>query len=541
MIRRLFTLTSLAGAWLSPMIAAAATINVTTTSSAINAGDGVCSLPEAVTAANTNSNYSGCTRQGTGSADTIRLGAGTYNAASTLSITSDVTISGAGQGSTTIALSGGSSLSIPTGASIRRLSLIGLRVTAGGLSNCVVVSAGLATLRDATLESCYIGLQVLSGGSANATSSKFLNNVYGISTGGKLELLSSDVTGSAATGISVGSTGDATIQNGYVAYNRRTGISVSGGRASVTTTYLHSNHDDGSRGGGIRAVNGANLQVASSTIAFNESTRGGGGINSEYSEVRVSDTLIDSNFCYGSTCIGGGIRTVGSGGGVGFTLTDSNVVNNLSQGNGGGVGLTTLNGTAFMAVRSSISKNTASNNGGGLYSLSQEDIIASTISGNVAGQRGGGVYHEGSGELHIFESTVAFNEANETGGMYVHSAGNPMNFGNVFARNTSTVGNRDLRVPPGFPGGSFSWGTNLLLTDNTGISSAPFGAVYVVANPRLGPLTLINGRFVHPLLSGSPAIDQGFTYTNAPDGFDNVKRARPVNGRVDLGAIEFAP
>src|SRR5437870_4786616 len=83
--------------------AEAATYTVTTFSDVINAGDGVLSLREAVIAANASVGP-----------HTILLSAGTYNltidgpsedlaATGDLDITNDVTITGAGAGSTTIA------------------------------------------------------------------------------------------------------------------------------------------------------------------------------------------------------------------------------------------------------------------------------------------------------------------------------------------------------------------------------------------------------------------------------------------------------
>ena len=192
-------------------------------------------------------------------------------------------------------------------------------------------------------------------------------------------------------------------------------------------------------------MNQSEVEVLNSTVTLNESIKGGGGISCEYSDVTINDSLIDGNTCTGATCNGGGIRVLGTGlHGQGVALTDSTITDNIAEGNGGGVALMVQTGTSFSSVRSTLAFNNASLNGGGLYSLSQHNVIASTISGNVAGQIGGGIYHQGGGELHVFESTIARNHAATTGGLYVHSASNPLMFGDIIALNTANAGNRDL-------------------------------------------------------------------------------------------------
>jgi CSLREA domain-containing protein len=85
-----------------PPAALAATIAVTTTAD-VTANDAQCSIREAIAAANTDSATGGCPA-GAG-ADTVALGPGTYSLDSgdgSLTISSDVTISGAGAATTTI-------------------------------------------------------------------------------------------------------------------------------------------------------------------------------------------------------------------------------------------------------------------------------------------------------------------------------------------------------------------------------------------------------------------------------------------------------
>src|SRR4051794_11769372 len=94
-----------------PAGAHAAAINVTTTDDAV-ANDSLCSLREAIDAANSNTAANGCPGDSAG-ADTINLGPGTYkieiagaaeqaNATGDFDITSAITIHGAGAASTTV-------------------------------------------------------------------------------------------------------------------------------------------------------------------------------------------------------------------------------------------------------------------------------------------------------------------------------------------------------------------------------------------------------------------------------------------------------
>ncbi|HEY0141494.1 MAG TPA: FG-GAP-like repeat-containing protein [Thermoanaerobaculia bacterium] len=53
-------------------------------------------------------------------------------------------------------------------------------------------------------------------------------------------------------------------------------------------------------------------------------------------------------------------------------------------------------------------------------------------------------------------------------------------------------------------------------------------------DPLLGPLTVVNGKPVHPPLPGSPAIDSG----NAPNRVDERGAGRPAGGAPDRGAYE---
>ncbi len=57
----------------------------------------------------------------------------------------------------------------------------------------------------------------------------------------------------------------------------------------------------------------------------------------------------------------------------------------------------------------------------------------------------------------------------------------------------------------------------------------------IVADPRLGPLTEINGTLVHPLEMGSPAVDAGVT-KGAPM---TDQRGLLRDSRVDVGAFEL--
>ncbi len=548
--RTLISLASACSVFSIPALVLAANIQVTTTSGVVNTSDGLCSLAEAVTSANTQSNYGGCVRQSTSSStESITLGAGVYTTSAALTATRTMTVQGMGSGSTTLRFSGDRGLVANPSNSTQQLFLSGLRVTPShsGFSICVLAQSGRVALWDADLDGCSAGLLAYSGTETRSWYSKFRNGGFGaLVSSGDAWLSYSEFTGNRDAGLYVsGTSSEALIYGGLVSDNEHSGLVVTyGAIATLLSVDVENNRDGGAGGGGLRVQHGAQVEIHDSTIASNTSTFGGGGLYSSYSNVEIFDSLIESNVCSGSACDGGGILCEGAGAPTGdvavspgVMLTDSNVTDNVTFGRGGGVAVTVQTGTNMTLFRSSLAHNAASSHGGGLYSTGQEDVIASTISGNYSGGRGGGMYHEGAGELHVYESTIAHNHGSEGGGLYVHSAGNPSQLSNIFANNTAYSGNHDLRVPPG-PG--ISWGARMVVTDTNQLNTSQFGTLYH-DDPLLSPLTMVGGHLVHLLGAGSSALNRGLDHSYAPGHLDQLGVERPVNGLLDLGAVEYVP
>ena len=221
----------------------AATITVNTTNDELNV-DGDCSLREAIQAANTDAAVDACTA-GSG-ADTIELAAGTYtlsitgieedaNQTGDLDITSDLTITGAGQGPTII--NGGSDVD-------RVVDIV---------SGSASVEISSVTIRDG-----FLALAASGGG--------------GIANAGMLKLTNSTVVSHAG-----GSFGGAI-------FNRP------GATATITNSTI--GESLAVHGGGI--ANAGTLTITSSTIANNHGIIVGGGIYNTGTLILKSTIVADN-------------------------------------------------------------------------------------------------------------------------------------------------------------------------------------------------------------------------------------------------------
>lgn len=104
---------------------------------------------------------------------------------------------------------------------------------------------------------------------------------------------------------------------------------------------------------------------------------------------------------------GGGILNQGT-----LTVTHSTIAGNDASGNGGGID---NNGVALTVAHSTISGNTA-NSGAGIRSGNTTTLLHTTVSGNRAASVGGGIYQQ-FGPLHISHSTISNNSATAGGGI----------------------------------------------------------------------------------------------------------------------------
>lgn len=264
---------------------------------------------------------------------------------------------------------------------------------------------------------------------------------------------------------------------------------------------------------------------------------------------------------------------------IASTLVDGNA----TDGDGGGIYSEGF-GATVVAYHSSIVNNQAAGAGGGVYFGGGWDthvLRASTVSGNRANV-GGGVMVKfacSNTYLHVFHSTITNNTAEGTGG------------GIQFEPNDLACSKQDVTVYSSIVAGNHSattlesninasWWTDDP-TGNLGIFACIEGSIIHVApdfprpeetegiclmdtrDPRLGPLMSMGGVGnlpVHPLLSGSPALDVAMTEHKLDDQRDDwIPVIDPPlsaewtlwdrnadgngDGRLgsDFGAIEMSP
>ena len=330
-----------------PVHAAPITVN---SAADVIADDGVCTLREAITAANTDTALGATPGEcpaGSG-ADTITVPAGTYtlsipgadedaNASGDLDITADLTINGAGAAATII-----------DGAALDRVFHI-----AG-----VTVEISGATIQN--------GLSY--GG--------------GIFNGGTLTLNDSTVSGNTSAvggGMLNGSNSGATLTN--VTFSGNTaqygGGMDNGGVSTLTNVTFSGNSSPfwgGGRGGGMRNYYGSIATLTNVTFSGNSSANYGGGMYNGSS----GTTLTNVTFSGNSSRWGGGML---NSSGIGATLTNVTFSGNTAQ-YGGGIygGVSTLTNVTF-------SGNTAQY-GGGIYggvSTLKNTIVANNSPNDCAG------------------------------------------------------------------------------------------------------------------------------------------------------------
>lgn len=285
----------------SPIILAAPNTTFTVTKTAdTNDGtcNGDCSLREAITAANAN---------GAG-ADSITVPAGTYtltiagtgedaNATGDLDITAEVTINGAGAGSTIIQAG---TIGYPSGS-------------ANGIDR-VIELHGTDTIT-------FIGVTIANG--------KVGQNGGGIGVGdATLSVIESSFSGnSGGSGGGIGSSSGTVIVSGSTFSNNSAVVSGAGIHTQAGTVVVSnstfSNNSASVKGGGIGSP-GGNVTVTNSTFSGNSADLGGGIWNNVLGTLTVTNSTFSGNL---ASTDGGGILNSG-------TLNLSNTI--LANSAGGG-------------------------------------------------------------------------------------------------------------------------------------------------------------------------------------------------------------
>jgi hypothetical protein len=314
----------------------------------------------------------------------------------------------------------------------------------------------------------------------------------------------------------VASGAELTLNNLTVANGR---ADVAGGILNAGTLEVNSSTISGNsandNSGGIH--NGATLTVNNSTISGNSAGTFSGGIHND-GTLEVNSSTISGNSAGGTD--NGGIGNTGTA-----TVSNSTISGNSADRGGGGI-VSTGGGATLTVNNSTISGNSANNDSGGILNTEGTlEVNNSTISGNSAGSNNGGIGNTGT--LEVSNSTISGNSANNGGGILTI-------IGSGTLKNTIVANNE---------GGNCA-GT---ITDDGSNLEWPGNACgfALSADPNLGPLQDNGGpTLTHALQEGSPAIDQGNSFTATTDQRGEVRPSDfftipNASDGSDIGAFEL--
>ena len=498
-------------------IKAANTITVTTTSDTIDNGDGLCSLREAVIAANTDAAFGGCV--GGSGADTITFDAGlSYPVTIVLTqtganedaaLTGDLDISG----TLTIDGPGAPLLTIDGNQSDRVFEIrSGARVTAHGFT----VQHGNPGSADGG------GFLIDQTGVLTLTTSVIYSNTAasggGLKTFGTLRMYDSTVEGNHGGGVR-NESGLLTLTNVDVISNTgEFGVTNSGGPLTYNTGLV-----SGNQSGGIKNFsNSAGAELTNLTVMHNT----GSGVSNSGATFATALALINSQVMSNTAATGAGVTNNGDS--ASLSIYRSRIAYNVATASGGGV----WNWGAMSIISSTIDHNTAGSGAGMRHNKGNITLINDTLSFNAATGNGGGLYADSGASSLLTNVTIDSN----------HTHGAPDTGGNLFLDDTSLalkntiVSNSGPEGNCGFnpPGFVNSGGYNLDSGTTCGLAAT--GDI-TNTNPLLGPLQDNGGTTpTQALLSGSPAIDHGTN--NGCPSTDQRGLARPQGLNCDIGAYE---
>lgn len=392
-INRIFILLTLVAMAISIVViitpVSAATIVVNTNADNTIAGDGFCTLREAINNANstTGDTTAGDCVAGVVGPDTILLPTGTYTLTSGSKlpfINSNITIIGVEAETTIIEASDCNPVDEDTCTHHHRVF--------------DVFSAGYLTLEEVTVRHGFGSVE--GDGSIDGG---------GIRNQGNLTISKSIISDNKATyggGIWNFGTGNVTLVDSTLSNNKAT--NSGGGIWSNTDLTLMntvvSDNDAASAGGGIFNSTGSTASVSGGTFSGNTANNGGGILNYGILTIEASATFTENT----SQTSGGGIFT-GSSGAV--TLSDSTLSANMAQSLGGGL---YSSGGIVTIINSDLTGNSAMN-GGGIANYAEMNLTGGTISGNSVQYQGAGILN--SGELVIANGIITGNVADNGGGI----------------------------------------------------------------------------------------------------------------------------
>jgi len=507
-------------------IAHAADIIVNSTADNTIAGDGFCTLREAVNNANANADTTAgdCRAGNLLPSDQILLSAGVYT------LTPGLDDSNA-HGDLDIRTSGGNMELTGAGALSTTISGPGYVVGTDRILHTGVDGPGavIVEVHDLTLRDGHAP----QGGGAIYINGTFVL-VEASVIAGCVAVFAGGMSNNGNGGAIYMSGGDLTILNSHLISNTA--------RASVIADV---------QGGAIHATNGANVLIEDSVLQENQASTldtgaartSAGAIFFDGTSLTIRRSQIISNSVAAiyrdDAGFGGALYFAGTA----LLLEDSTVAGNTAGEVGGALYHT---GMSAEIVRSTFSGNRAPQGyGGAIVNTRAMTLTNTTVSGNVALWTAGGVSNGFSGALALYNVTVTDNTC-ATGGDFMGGGCGVHHWGtSVLVQNSILAGNHDLGTGRSLSpdaGGSFtSLGHNLVGVaasgfvdgvngDLAGTNSAPLAA-------ELQPLDNYGGPTQSHLPTwSSPAIDAGDAARYPPT--DQRRVSRPLGAGCDIGAIE---
>jgi len=329
----------------------------------------------------------------------------------------------------------------------------------------------------------------------------------------------SNTAGDRGGGVFIYLGSSAALSGGRIAGNTAPdggGVYVSSSGAVFTQTGGVLTHNTADDGGGVYVATGS-ATLSGGQVTGNTATRGGGVY------VRAGSATLNGGQITGNTAtFGGGVYVSQSDATLG--LSGSQILGNTADDDGGGLYI--VSGGATLRGGQVIS-NTAASDGGGMYNNNGTlTLVNTTLSGNRATAGGGGGLWNNNGTSVLTYTTVASNTASTAGGGIHRAGGMVLLQDSIVAYNSADNCNTALT----------SNGHNLEDANTCGFSAT---GDWQNADPLLGPLTGSGGTLVHPLLDGSPAIDEGLCLPGVTT-VDQRGVTRPQGDGCDIGAYEVA-
>ena len=347
---------------------------------------------------------------------------------------------------------------------------------------------------------------------------------------------------------SEGGPGNLIVDNSHIINNTSrfgTGISFNMNNSinRLTNSTFTGNDAADVSGAGFR-LSGVGSSLYVGDCIFDNNTADNNGAAFELSganvQMQIVNCLVSNNTADDND--GGAIRIAGSDAIV--TIDSSTIINNTIPGDGAGVSITSSDGTVTIN-NSTITGNIAGGDGGGISVSSTGialTIVNSTISGNKAGNNGGGLFNDGNNATaHLNFVTLTANIADddadgngEGGGIYIGNATSTINIHNSILQGNDdeTAGQTSADDCSNGGGGTLTSQGGNVFGNNTG---CPVGANDTTGNANLKPLIDNGGpTFTHGLTIGSPAKDFATCDTITTDQRGTARD----DGNCDAGAFE---